>query len=142
MRKHLIALLFPVLLCSGCFVSEEDTMTAIQYSRQEDDQMHHYRPVHKDHSDWMIAESGKTLTIHAGKERIKLSIRKNPDRVLIRKNRVIIGQIETTEHGAKYNDLKGGDSTLEMHCTSSGIPASMEDAITTVEIKTSTAVLT
>ena len=137
MQKHLIILLFPVLLCSGCFVSEEDTMAAIQYSRKEDDQMHHYRPVHKEHSDWMIAESGKNLTIHAGKERIKVSARKNPDRILVRKNSVIIGQLEKTDDGAKYIDIKNGDILFEMHCKSSGIPASIEGAMTKIEIKNS-----
>ena len=114
--KRLLVLLFPVFLCSGCIITEEDTHSAIEYSRMEDAQMHHYRPVHKDHADWTLTGTGKTLTLNAGQERIKLSVRKNPDRVLIRQSGTLTGQIERTDTGAKFTALKGETKPFEVSC--------------------------
>ena len=132
--KRFWALLFPAFLCTGCLVTEEETMSAIEYSRLEDAQLHHYRPVHRNNANWMISGAGKTMTLHAGNERVKLSLRHNPDRIVIRKNGAVIGQLETTEHGAKYKLFNGTESTFEIHCISSGTPSQGDAAVTKVEM--------
>ncbi|MBO4351178.1 MAG: hypothetical protein J6A01_09575 [Proteobacteria bacterium] len=129
------ALLFPIFLCTGCLVTEEETMSAIEYSRLEDAQLHHYRPVHRNNPNWMIAGSGKTMTIHAGNDRVKLSVRRNPDRIVIRKNGAVIGQLETTEHGAKYKSFNNAEKTFDIHCIVSAAPSQGDSAVTKVELK-------
>ncbi|GEM_PF-6162862 len=133
--KHIWSLLFPVFLCTGCLVTEEETHSAIEYSRIEDAQLLHYRPVHRDNANWMIAGAGKTMTVHAGNERIKLSVRHNPDRIVIRKNGTLVGQVEKTEFGAKYNAFNGNDNPLLIQCISAGSAAQANLDMTKIEIK-------
>lgn len=114
--KRLLFLLFPVFLCSGCIITEDDTLSAIDYSRMEDAQMHHYRPIHKDHADWGLTGTGKTLTLNAGQERLKFSVRHNPDRILIRQSGTITGQLEKTDSGARFTALKGDSFPFELAC--------------------------
>ncbi len=114
---------------TGCF-SEEEAMSAIDYVRQGENQMRHYRPVHRLHKDWSIAESGKTLTVRSDTENIRLSVRTN-ERIVIRKQGNIVANIEKTQEGAKLTFAS--DSTtqkpLEVICVQSHIVETRYDGL-------------
>lgn len=105
------------LLFVGCMPSEPE-ISASQLARTPENQTRHYRPVHRMHPDWSISELGKTLTVRS-ESNIKLSARRNPDRVIIRENGTIIGRIEHTHTGAHYVSAQiGPQQPIEFHCLS------------------------
>jgi hypothetical protein len=84
-------------LLSGCFV-EEPKPSAVDYVRLESNQTHHYRPIHKTHTDWSAQKMGKNLTMRSDGSSIKLSARYAPDQVLIRKSGEIVGTVESADN--------------------------------------------
>lgn len=109
---------FSALLFVGCMPISEPEISASQLAAMPENQTLHYRPVHRNHEDWSISQLGKTLTIHADK-RIKLNVRRNPNRVLIRENGNIIGHIESTQNSIHYIPaLDEQPQNIEFHCLS------------------------
>ena len=118
--KRILPCLLTAFMLAGCFNDGSETFSAIEYSRQGDNEMRHYRPIHRTHRDWSIAESAKTLTIKAD-QHIRLSVRTNPDRVIVRKGGVIIGYIDKTPDGAQFTPVQGDKPTSTLFCRTSHI---------------------
>ena len=101
MKRLLVCLILTCLL-AGCYNDDSEILSPIEYSRMMDNQYRHYRPIHWQHKEWTAAESGRTMTLKADDTRIRLSVRQNPPRIVIRQNGVIIGAVEKTEDGAVF----------------------------------------
>lgn len=114
--KRLIFLI-PALLITGCMASEPE-ISAAQLAAQPENQTRHFRPVHRNQTDWSISKLGKTLKIQADTN-IKLSVRTQPNRVLIRESGTITGQIEQSESGANFITEQNNTTTsLDFRCLS------------------------
>jgi hypothetical protein len=103
------------LLFLGCMPSEPE-ISATQLASIPENQTRHYRPVHHAKPDWSISKLGNTLTVYAD-SRIKLSARRNPNRIVIRENGNIMGHIEQTQTGAQFTPIQDApQQAIEFHC--------------------------
>ncbi len=115
--KRIFPCLLITLMLTGCFADVSDTTSAIEYSRQGDNEMRHYRPIHRTQREWSIAESAKTLTVKAGKDHLRLSVR-TPDRIVVRKGGIIVGNVVKTEDGAQYVPINSESPASSISCRS------------------------
>lgn len=73
--KHLIIFLITALFLTGC-MREDNHSSAMKIMSREDNQTHHYRPIHPDHPNWSIHQLSKTITLRTDTEQIKVSTRR------------------------------------------------------------------
>lgn len=118
--KHFLPCIFIAITLTGCF-DTSDTLSAIEYSRQGENEMRHYRPIHRTQREWSMAESAKLLNIKAGKDHLRLSVRTNSDRIVVRKAGVIAGNIEKTEDGARYIPVGSETPSSTLYCRTSHV---------------------
>ena len=94
--KRLVFIMLSAVLFTGCFADEEEP-SALDYASLESNQTHHLRPIHQLHDDWSAQRLGRTLTIRSNEPSIRLSVRRNPNRVIIRQNGSIVGSVESQD---------------------------------------------
>lgn len=100
--KCLFVCLILTCFLTGCYYDDGNAVSPSEYVRLRESQFHHYRPIHRQYKDWTAAESGKTMTLTADGMHIRLSVRSNPARIVIRKNGTIIGSVEKSPDGAVF----------------------------------------
>ena len=117
--KYLTLCFLSLTLLVGCGNSDPRP-SAVDYLTPEDNQTHHYRPIHKDYPLWTFAQLGNTLTLRTGDSSIKLSVRRNPNQVIIRKSGKILGHIENNGGGAQMKYAIASADRLELNCLDPG----------------------
>ncbi len=80
--------------CVACsaFSDEDSDLSAL---RSESNQTYHFRPVHPDHDDWMIARLGRTLTLKNADVRVKISFRGKT--AVVRRDGVVVGRVAAND---------------------------------------------
>ncbi len=116
--RFLLAVSALSLLLAGCF-AEEPKPSAVDYARVESNQTHHYRPIHRDNTSWSARRLGKTLTVRTGDGTIKLTVRRDPDKVLMRLGGVVVGSVAKNGNGIQVSSslTAGAISPVSLNCT-------------------------
>lgn len=97
--KRLSACLLSFLFICGCgYSSNSEEVTDPYEDMDTAEQTRHYRPVHLNER-WTIAQTAKRLTLRTSEDRIQLSVRYDPDAIVIRDRGIPCGRVTKLDDG-------------------------------------------